>query len=138
MSTSATARKLSALQRLILTDLAATVVCALVGAVYERFSHGVYSYYMLYAFAFPLLLGVLPLYLLEALHTPLPRRLCWGLYHGGIAALTVGSLVSGALEIYGTSSPLTSVYWIVGEVLTLLGGLLFFRRLFRAKRGQEG
>ena len=32
----------------------------LLGAVYERFSHEVYSYYMIYGFAVPLVLGVLP------------------------------------------------------------------------------
>ena len=134
MSTSATARKLSPLQKLILVDLIAALVCALFGAVYERFSHGVYSYRMIYAFAFPLLLGVLPLYLIEALRPPLPGSLRWGLYHAGIATLTVGSLISGALEIYGTSSPLTFVYWIVGEALTLLGGLLFLGRLAQGRR----
>ena len=36
------------------------LVLALFGAVYEVFSHGVYSYYMLYAFAFPLAGGALP------------------------------------------------------------------------------
>ncbi len=136
MSTSATTRKLFPLQKLILVDLAATVACALFGAVYERFGHGVYSYRMLYAFAFPLLLGVTPLYLLDALRVPLPGRLRWGLYHAGVAALTVGSLVSGALEIYGTTSPLVAVYWFVGEGLILLGGLLFLLRLSKKAAGQ--
>lgn len=112
----------------------AAVVCALFGAVYERFSHGVYSYRMIYAFAFPLLLGVLPLYLIEALRAPLPGHIRWGLYHAGVATLTVGSLVSGALEIYGTTSPLIAVYWIAGEALTLLGGLLFLGRLAQGRR----
>lgn len=137
MSTSATARKLSSLQRLILLDLMAAVVCALFGAVYERFSHGVYSYWMLYAFAFPLALGVLPLYLLSVLGGRRPGPVRWGLYHAGVATLTVGSLVSGALEIYGTASPLVAVYWIAGEALTLLGGLLFLSRLVRAGRRRD-
>ena len=129
---------MSPLQQLILIDLIATVGCALFGAVYERFSHGVYAYGMLYAFAFPLLLGVAPLYLLEAFHAPLPRQISWGLYHGGIAALTVGSLVSGALEIYGTTSPLLSVYWVAGEAMTLLGGLLFLCRMIAGRRRDAG
>ncbi len=133
MSTSVTTRKLSSLHRLILVDLVATLFCALFGAVYERFGHGVYSYWMLYAFGFPLLLGVMPLYLLEALHAPLPGDLRWGLYHAGIATLTVGSLVSGALELSRTPSPLTAAYWLAGEGLALLGGLLFVVRLARAK-----
>ena len=41
--------------------LTAAVFCALFGAVYEVFSHGVFSFYMIYAFAIPLCLGTFPL-----------------------------------------------------------------------------
>lgn len=51
--------------------LAVTLVCAAFGAVYEIFSHGVYSYFMLYAFAFPLCGGVLPCFLFA--HTRLHK-----------------------------------------------------------------
>ena len=40
--------------------LACGVSCAVVGAVYEYFSHGVYSFWMAYACLFPLVLGALP------------------------------------------------------------------------------
>ena len=40
--------------------LLAAVCCAAFGAIYECFSHGVYSYYMTYAFMIPLLAGALP------------------------------------------------------------------------------
>ena len=121
MSTSVTERKLSAKQKLILIDLIATLFCALFGAVYEAFGHGVYSYGMLYAFAFPLALGVLPLYLIEILRAPYPGKALRELWHAGIAALTVGSIVTGVLEIYGTTNPLTLVYWILGGVAVLTG-----------------
>ena len=119
------------LKRHLFYNLAGAAFLAVFGAVYEVFSHGVYSYCMLYAFAFPLVLGVLPLYLVGTRPAPLPKRVCLGLYHAGIATLTVGSLILGALEIYGTTSPLIVVYWIAGAALTLLGGLLFFTRLIR-------
>ena len=108
-----------------LMDLLACVFVAAFGAVYEVFSFGVYSYFMLYAFAVPLLLGALP-YLLLALHsTPiLPARSGGKLWHAGIASLTVGALFRGVLEIYGTSSALTIVYWALGGLL-LLSGLVF-------------
>lgn len=131
MSTSVTAHKLSQRQKLILFDLAASLFCALFGAVYEAFGHGVYSYCMIYAFAFPLVLGVLPLLLIGMLRAPYPGRLARNLWHAGIAALTVGSLVSGALEIYGTSSPLTPVYWILGGALTLAGAAAYLLPLLR-------
>jgi len=40
--------------------LAASIVIAAAGAVYGLFSHGVYSYYMTYAFMIPLLAGAVP------------------------------------------------------------------------------
>ena len=40
--------------------LAASVLIAAAGAVYGLFSHGVYSYYMTYAFMIPLLAGAVP------------------------------------------------------------------------------
>ena len=121
MSTSATAHKLNAQQKLILIDLFAALFCVLFGAVYELFSHGVYSYGMLYAFVFPLVLGVLPLLLLTMLRAP-------------IATLTVGSIVSGTLEIYGTTNPLTLVYWIAGGALTVLGAAVYLISLSESRK----
>ena len=131
MSTSVTARKLNPQQKLILCDLFAALFCALFGAVYELFSHGVYAYGMLYAFAFPLVLGVLPLLLIAMLRAPYPNRFVRSVCHAGIATLTVGSLVCGALEIYGTTNPLTLVYWIVGGTLYARGAAVCLRSLFR-------
>ena len=131
MSTSVTARKTDPQLKLILTDLLVSLFCALFGAVYELFSHGLYSYGMLYAFAFPLVLGALPLLLITMRRAPYPSRFARSICHAGIAALTVGSLVSGALEIYGTTNPLTIVYWIVGGALYALGAAVCLRSLFR-------
>ena len=99
--------------------------------MYERFSHGVYSYGMLYAFAFPLTLGVLPLLLISMLHAPYPNRAVCNLQQAGIATLTVGSIITGVLEIYGTTSPLTVVYWVLGGLLTLGGVIGYLGMLFR-------
>ena len=40
----------------------AALFCALFGAVYELFSHSVFSYYMLYAFMIPLVGGVIVIF----------------------------------------------------------------------------
>ena len=106
------------LTRAALGHLAAAALCALFGAVYERFSHGVYSYYMIYAFALPMMLGALPLLLLALRGRAFPGRTVLWLWNAGIAALTIGCLFRGALDIYGTTHRLTIVYPIVG------GGLL--------------
>ena len=104
-----------------------TVFCAFFGAVYEHFSFGVYSNFMIYAFAFPLLLGVLPFSLLQAGRKRTELRewivshpMMLNLWHTGAAVLTVGSLFKGILEIYGTVSALTPVYWFAGGVLLIL------------------
>ena len=137
MSTSATAYKRSGRQKLLLLDLLASLFCALFGAVYECFGHGVYSFAMIYAFAFPLVLGVLPLLLLQMAGAPYPGRFERNVYHAGIASLTVGSLVMGALEIYGTTNPLTAVYWILGGALTLLGLCVYLFRLIPSRRDRR-
>ena len=134
MSTSGTERRLSAKQKLILIDLIAALFCALFGAVYEAFGHGVYSYGMLYAFAFPLVMGVMPLYLIVSLRAPYPGKGSLNLWHAGIAALTVGSIVTGVLEIYGTTNPLTVVYWILGAALSALGAVGYAVSCLRVKR----
>lgn len=137
MFTSVTARKLNPQQKLILIDFFVSLFCILFGAVYELFSHGVYSYGMIYAFAFPLVLGVLPLLLITMLRAPYPNRIARSIYHAGIAALTVGSLVSGVLEIYGTTNPLTLVYWIVGGVLAVLGTAVYLISLSKNRKETE-
>lgn len=103
--------------------LLVTILCALLGAVYELFSHGVYAYGMLYAFAFPLLGGVLPSLLLIRRNGKLPSPTARQLWRFGISALTVGSFFSGALTIYGTSSRLTTIYWLSGGACLLLSAL---------------
>ena len=101
----------------------------LFGAVYEIYSHEVYSFYMLYAFVFPLAGGVLPfsiLYLYGADWYP-PVWSC-RLYHSGIATLSVGSIIQGILEIYGTTNALSRWYWISGAGLIVLSIISSFAK----------
>jgi len=106
--------------------LLVSIVCAAFGAIYELFSHEVYSYFMLYAFLFLLIGGTLPFFVLACSRVRLPDEIACGLYHAGIAALTVGSLFTGVLDIYGTTNRLTAVYWIVGAGLVVLGAGKYF------------
>ena len=102
----------------------AAACCALFGAVYECFSHGVYSPFMLCAFLLPLLFGAVPFFLRMKSGRPFPSRAAADCIHGGAAAFTLGSLMRGVLEIYGTASPLLAAYWIIGVLLTAVGWLL--------------
>ena len=119
-----------------LAHLCAAVFCAFFGAVYEHFSHEVYSYWMLYAFALPLALGALPLLSLALWGQTLPGRVSLWLWNAGIAALTVGCIFRGVLEIYGTTNRLWAAYPIVGGALLTLGlaSYLLFGRKRRAER----
>ena len=106
--------------------LAAAVLAAAAGAVYELFSHGVYSYYMIYAFMVPLAGGALPNFL--AARARAGKRMSFseargnalssGLQLAAVATLTAGCFMNGVLEIYGTTNRLMSVYAVLG--LTLL------------------
>lgn len=109
--------------------LIVSLFSAAFGAVYEHFSHGVYSNYMIYAFVFPFAGGTLPLLsLVLSGCRRLPNRLSLSLYHSGIAALTVGSIIKGALEIYGITNRLVFVYWAVGGGLAGLGIIFYLLR----------
>ncbi len=103
-----------------------TLFCALFSTVYELFSHGVYSPYMVYLFAIPLVLGVIP----EALGLLWPRLIggAWQrTIHGfAVATLTVGSALMGVLEIYGTTSAFTIYYLVAGIGLLLLAPAMRF------------
>ena len=110
------------LKRNLLGNIAGTAFLALFGAVYELFSHEVYSYFMIYAFAVPLMLGVMP-YALLLISRKVPGRAALNLWNSGIAALSVGCVSRGVLEIYGTTNSLTVVYPAAGSLL-LASGLI--------------
>ena len=109
--------------RTSLIYLIVSLFCALFGAVYEKFSHEVYSYYMIYAFVFPLVGGVLLFLVFSVIGLDqYPHHYACKLYHSGIAALTIGSIIRGVLDIYGTTNALADYYWIFGS-LFVLGGI---------------
>jgi len=117
----------------LLWNVAGTIFLALLGAIYEVFSHGVYSYYMIYAFAVPLLLGVLPYTLFLLFGKKYPGRAALNLWNSGIAVLSAGSVFMGVLVIYGTTNSLSIVYPIAGAILLAAGLILW---LAGAKRNK--
>ena len=102
-----------------------SLFCVLFGAVYEVFSYEVYSFFMIYAFVFPLLLGVLPFLLIRLRGMRSPNPVCRNLYHAGVATLTVGCIIAGVVEIYGTTNALILLYWMVGILLLLIPTVLY-------------
>lgn len=88
------------------------------GFIYEQFGHGVYSNFMIYAFAIPLIFGTA----FWQCVANIKRRIVisksfTNLQGAAIATLTVGFIYKGILDIYGTAGSLTKVYWIAGGVL---------------------
>lgn len=110
----------------ILEYLILTLFFALLGAIYEIFGHGVYSYRMIYAFGYPLILGLVPVLIMHFSRIKkMPGTLSGQIYWCGIYTLTIGSTLKGALEIYGTTNRLSTLYTPAGYLLILAGFLLF-------------
>ena len=118
MSTSAN-KPIQTMAKSTLVYSCVAVFCLIFFLIYDQFSHGVHSPYMTWLFGWPLLLGAL-------------RRPGWlsvRLYHSGVAALTVSSMLRGIFEIAGTASDYQQWLMIAGGLL-LLGGVVtyFFKK----------
>ena len=113
----------------------ASDLCLIFGTVYEMFSNDVYSVFMLGAFLVPLVFGTLPFLLLGKMRLKnFPSLAERYLYHSGIATLTVGCVMQGILDIYGTTNSLIKYYWIAGSVLTAAALITVFIRTMIPKK----
>lgn len=106
--------------------LLASAVCMAIGVTYEYFSHDVWSVYMLFAFAVPLLAGALPSFTAWLLKLPEPAPSTEAVYACGMITLTAGSFLQGVLEIYGTTNPLIAVFPAAGALLAAAGIVTYF------------
>ena len=121
--------------------LIASALVAAAGWLYELFSHGVYSNYMIYAFMVPLACGALPDILAatrgcrskkrsgcareaHATHDAAPCAAS-GLRLAAVVTLTAGSFIKGILDIYGTTNRLLVVYPIIGLALAIAALITF-------------
>ena len=125
LSASGIERSGKEIEKLVFTYLIVTLVCAGFGAVYEFFSHGVYSYYMLYAFMIPFLGGTVYFYGILYFRSKIPGCIARRFQHFGILTLTVGCMVCGILEIYGTTNRLVIFYFIVGGMFLAIGNFMY-------------
>lgn len=107
---------------------ALTVFCMIFSAVYEFFSHSVYSPYMIGLFLVPLIFGVAPLLIMKKLNIGRGGHIVRTLHMWMVLTLTVGCCLSGVFQIYGTTSAYIGVYWIAGMVLLLATGIGFLRK----------
>ena len=74
---------------------------------------------MIYAFAVPLVMGVIP-YTIMKIRDRTPRLPSIKLWNAAIATFATGSVFKGVLEIYGTDNSLVLVYPIAGIIFIVL------------------
>ena len=110
-----------------------TLFIGLFSAVYEHFSFGVYSPYMMLAFLIPFVLGFLPAFILAYSNLRI-GRLASNLQYAGVLTLTIGMIIQGVLEIYGTTNQLTICYFLGGSILIILAVMAAGARLLRRMR----
>lgn len=92
--------------------LIVSVVCSICSLIYEHYSHGVVSIFMLYAFVVPLSAGILRLIFDKWLNNTI--------YRASWITLLVYSYMRGVIEIFGTTNKYLPVFLYTGIGLLLL------------------
>ena len=101
-----------------------TIATLIFGLIYEMFSHNVISYFMLCAFLIPLIFGAIVSIIMYVFKIKKVTRVQINLYNASVATLTVGSIIKGVLEIYGTTNWKVYIYLFIG-IFLLIGSILF-------------
>ena len=93
--------------------------------IYEVFSHGVFSSYMMCAFLIPLLMGTFIYGMIY--YTKTNRYLSNSaliFYNTSILTFTLGSIMKGVLDIYGTTNQMIGVYSKLGISLIIISMII--------------
>ena len=91
---------------------------ALFGAIYEHFSHSVYSYFMIYAFV-PLFVMSLVYVYFGAFGKVPPRRAARNLFTAAAGCTCVGMTAKGVVVIFGSTNRLLPIYIVIAGVTFL-------------------
>ena len=125
-------------QKQIFKYLKISIFFLIFGLIYEFFSHNVYSLYMLGAFLIPLILGF-GIYLIIYC-TKIYKYLSYQgmqIFNCGVMTLTVGSVMKGVLEIYGTTNSLTRIYLIFSLILLIMSMVVNIIFNLKKKEGMD-
>ncbi len=100
----------------------AALGCAVFSAIYEYFSHEVYSPWMVGLCAVPLLTGAVPAMAIARtrMHVSWTASQLWAC---AVLTLTLGCCFAGVLEIYGTTSPWLPLFFVISAALMLISVL---------------
>ena len=118
------------IKRTIIKYIFFTIFILVFGQIYEHFSFGVISNYMIYAFLIPLILGLLIntiIYFTKIVSSKMGSCL----YNNGIITLTVGSILRGVLDIYGTTNMYLKIYLYAGVLLIIAGIILYIINIIK-------
>jgi hypothetical protein len=103
----------------IIKYVAISIFVGFISFVYELFSHNVYSFFMVYAFLPPFILGVIINILILVFNNMKISKLTNSIYNHLISTLIIGFLLKGALDIYGTTNNLLIVFQIICIILII-------------------
>ncbi len=100
-----------------------TIVTMIVSFIYELFSHGIFSSYLIFAFIFPFI----SLVFYEILYKRKDKNFCLifsRLFNLSMLTFTILFIMLGVLEIYGTTNDLIYVYLVLGLFLLVISIIL--------------
>ena len=91
--------------RTLFIYIGVTLFIALFGLIYELNSNNVYAFEMAFAWRYPLILGVgMYLFIRFMPTSKVPGLLPASAYHFGVGIITVRSIFTGVIKIYGTTN----------------------------------
>ena len=96
-----------------------SIITGIISLIYELFSHGVYSNYMLLCFLIPLLLGSFMYYIINSHKKRFVYVLPSKIYNSSIITLLLYSFVRGVLDIYGTTNDILNIYPYITIILII-------------------
>lgn len=99
-----------------------TLSCIIFSFIYEIFSHGVLSYFMILSFIFPLI-GLIEIIILKKINIK-----SHSLFKSSLLTFTLYFILKGILEIYGTTNKLITIYLILGFSLLIISMYYYFKK----------
>lgn len=122
-------------KRQIVKYLIMSIFFLLFALIYEIFSHGVFSSYMMCAFLIPLLMGCFIYGMIY--YTKTNRYLSNSaliFYNTSILTFTLGSIMKGVLDIYGTTNQMIRIYSKLGISLIIISMIINLSYNIKEKR----
>ena len=123
----------SVIKKEIIKYLYMSIFCGIFGLIYEHFSHNVYSGFMLFSFLIPLISTIL-CFIMYKSKGRIHNRVNNNLLFASTITLTLGSLVKGVLDIYGTTNKLVIIYLYLGIGLLIINLILYVINLYKLKK----